>query len=115
MSGWLIALGASLGLTLVFEELFALLWGLRGRDLVLCALVNLLTNPPLVFCVLYWRHFGPSPGWLPVPLLEALAVWVEGRFYRRDGERVRRPFLFSLCANAFSYAMGLLIGAVFQN
>ena len=108
MSGWLVALGVSLGLTLVFEGLFALLWGLRGR-----ALVNLLTNPPLVFLVLCWRHFGPAPAWLPVPFLEALAVWVEGRFYKRDGEKVRRPFLFSLCANAFSYGLGLLVGAIF--
>ena len=113
MSAWLAALGLSLGLTLLFELPFALLWGLRGRDLLLCALVNLLTNPPLVFLVLCWRHFGPGPDWLPVPLLEAAAVLVEGHFYRRDGEAVRRPFLFSLCANAFSYAMGLLIGAIF--
>ena len=113
MTGWLISLGVSLGLTLLLEGLFALLWGLRGRDLALCALVNLLTNPPLVFCVLCWRHFGPPPSWLPVPILEALAVWTEGYFYRKDGENVRSPFLFSLCANAFSYTIGLLISAVF--
>ena len=112
MSGWLTALGASLGLTLLFEGAFALLWGLRGRDLLLCALANLLTNPPLVFCVLCWRHFGPAPSWLPVPFLEALAVWAEGRVYRRDGESIRRPYLFSLCANAFSYTMGLVFSAL---
>ena len=67
MSGWLCSLGISLGLTLLFEGAFALAWGLRGRDLTLCALVNLLTNPPLVFLVLCWRHFGPAPAWLPVP------------------------------------------------
>ena len=113
MSGWLVSLGVSLGLTLLFEGVFALLWGLRGRDLLLCALVNLLTNPPLVFCVLCWRHFGPAPAWLPVPILEALAVWVEGHFYRRDGENIRRPYLFSLCANAFSYTLGLVFSAIF--
>ena len=112
MSAWLIALGISLGLTLVFEGLFALLGGLRGRDLALCALVNLLTNPPLVFLVLCWRLFGPGPAWLPVPLLEFLAVLIEGYFYRRDGEHIRRPLLFSLCANAFSFALGLLVNAL---
>ena len=112
MSGWLAALGVSLGLTLLLEGLFALVWGLRGRDLILCALVNLLTNPPLVFLVLCWRHFGPAPAWLPVPVLEALAVWIEGTIYRRDGERIRRPLLFSLCANAFSYGLGLLFSAL---
>ena len=113
MSAWVLSLGVSLCLTLVFEEAFALLWGLRGRDLLLCLLVNLLTNPPVVFLTLCWRHFAPYPGWLPVPFLEAAAVVIEGAIYRRDGEKVRRPFLFSLCANAFSFALGLLVNAIF--
>ncbi len=112
MNWWMASLGVSLALTLGFELLFALLWGLRGRDLVLCVLVNVLTNPPVVLCALLWRSFGPGPGWLPVPLLEAGAVLTEGYFYRRNGERVRRPFLFSLCANAFSYVLGLAAGAL---
>ena len=110
---WLLAsLGVSLALTLAFELAFALLWGLRGRDLILCVLVNVLTNPPVVLCALLWRTYAPGPGWLPVPFLEAGAVLVEGFFYRRNGERVRRPFLFSLCANAFSYALGLVFNAL---
>ena len=113
MNPWLVSLGLSLGLTLAFELAFALLWGLRGRDLLLCCLVNLLTNPPVVLLALLWRHFGPNPPWLPVPLLEAGAVLMEGRLYRRDGERVRRPFLFSLCANAFSFVLGLVFNAIF--
>ena len=113
MSAWVLSLGVSLGLTLVFEGAFALLWGLRGRDLLLCLVVNLLTNPPVVFLTLCWRHFASSPAWLPVPFLEAAAVLAEGHFYRRDGEKVRRPYLFSLCANAFSFGLGLLVNAVF--
>ena len=112
MSGWLISLGLSLGLTLLFEGIFALRWGLRGRDLILCILVNVLTNPPVVLCALLWRTYGPGPGWLPVPFVEAGAVLAEGYFYRRDGEKVRRPFLFSLCANAFSYGLGLVFNAL---
>ncbi len=113
MNPWLASLGVSLALTLVLELLFVLLWGLRGRDLLLCALVNLLTNPPVVLCALLWRHYGPAPLWLPVPLLEAGAVLLEGFFYRRNGERVRRPFLLSLCANAFSYGLGLVFNTLF--
>ena len=112
MNPWLLSLGVSLALTLAFEGLFALLWGLRGRDLLLCCLVNVLTNPPVVLCALLWRSFGPGPDWLPVPLLEAGAVLAEGYFYRRNGERVRRPFLMSLCANAFSYGLGLVFGTL---
>ena len=45
----LTVLAVSLLLTLLFEELFALAWGLRGkRELGLVALVNVLTNPPVV-------------------------------------------------------------------
>ena len=45
----LTVLAGSLALTLVLEELFALLWGLRGRrELTVVALVNILTNPPVV-------------------------------------------------------------------
>jgi len=113
MNPWFVSLGVSLALTLAFELAFALLWGLRGRDLLLCCLVNLLTNPPVVLLALLWRHFGPNPAWLPVPLLEAGAVLIEGHFYRWDGERVRRPFLFSLCANAFSCGLGLVFNAIF--
>ena len=112
MSWWLLSLGVSLALTLAFELLFALLWGLRGRDLILCCLVNILTNPPVVLCALLWRNYVQGPGWLPVPLLEAGAVLTEGYFYRRNGEQVRRPFLFSLCANAFSYGLGLAFNAL---
>ena len=46
----LISLVMSLALTLVLEELVALIWGLRGQqELGTVALVNVLTNPPVVF------------------------------------------------------------------
>ena len=59
----LIVLAVSLLLTLLLEEGFALLWGLRGRrELTLVALVNCLTNPTVV--LLYHtavglRHWSP--------------------------------------------------------
>ena len=53
----LTVLAGSLALTLVLEELFALLWGLRGRrELTVVALVNVLTNPPVV--LLYHTAVG---------------------------------------------------------
>ena len=109
MSGWILSLGVSLGLTLAFELPFAALWGLKKRDLTLCALVNLLTNPLVVVCTLLWRHYVPLPEFLPVAALETAAVVTEGLIYRELGERIRRPMLFSLCANALSYGLGLLI------
>lgn len=100
----------SLLLTLLLEEAFALRWGLRGRNLGLVALMNVMTNPAVVTIwflarhVLHWN--GP---WL-VLLLEALVVLAEGLCCRGW---VRRPWVFALLVNLFSYGMGLLLQIFF--
>ena len=106
----LTALAVSLLLTLVFEEGFALAWGLRGkRELGLVALVNCLTNPAVVLlhstAVTLWQ-------WNDIPVtlvLEAAAVIVEWRCYRACSEQVKKPFVFALLANLFSYGAGCMI------
>lgn len=100
-----LSLALSLGWTLVLELPFAFALGVRSRrGLVLVALVNLLTNPPVALMGLLFSH----------PLvhltLEAVAVLAEGWIYARCAPDLRRPYLFSLGANAFSY----LTGAVLQ-
>lgn len=103
-------LAVSLLLTLLLEEAFALVWGLRGRrELCLVALVNCLTNPPVVLlyhtAVRLWR-------WNAIPVilaLEAAAVVVEWRCYRAFSEQVKRSFLFALLVNLFSYGAGSVI------
>lgn len=92
-----------LGLTLAVELPVALLWGLRGRDLALCALVNLLTNPAVV---LLHQYFSSPAATL---VLEAAAVLVEGWYYRRYGQHTWHPWLLSLSANALSYGAGLIL------
>ncbi len=44
----LLELALSLGLTLLLEGTFVLVWGVRGRDLLLVLLANVLTNPAVV-------------------------------------------------------------------
>ena len=99
----LAVLGVSLVLTLVLEEGFALLWGLRGRrELGLMVLVNCLTNPPVV--LLYHTAAGLWR-WDPVLVtvaLEAAAVLVEWRCWRALSDQVKRPCLFSQLCNGFS-------------
>ena len=103
-------LAVSLLLTLIFEEGFALVWGLRGkRELGLVALVNCLTNPPVV--LLYYTatslwHWNAIPVTL---VLEAAAVIVEWRCYRAFSDQVKRPLLFALLVNLFSYGAGCVI------
>ena len=95
----------SLGLTLLFESAFALCWGLRGkREFLILFLVNVLTNP-VVVCLYYSFPLAQKL----VLLLEFSAVLAEWLCYRACSERLRRPFLFALCANAFSYGLGCII------
>ena len=93
----------SLGLTLAIELPVAALWGLRRRELLLCALVNLLTNPVVV--ALHYLF----PAWWATPLLECAAWAVEGLYYRRYAPGASHPWLLSLSANGCSFALGLVL------
>ena len=72
-------------------------------------LVNCLTTPPVV--LLYhtvtalWGWSAPTAA----VILEAAAVLVEWRCWRAFSEQVRRPFLFVLLSNLFSYGTGCVI------
>lgn len=90
-------------LTIAFEGVIALVWGLRRWDLLLFMLVNVLTNPAAVLL------HALFPGWAVTAALELGIVAVEGLCYDRLGYAVRRPWLFSLCANAFSFCLGLVV------
>lgn len=113
MSPWFAALGVSLALTLAAELGFALLCRVRGRALVLVALVNVLTNPLVVQAALLWRAFA-LPGYAAaVAVLELLAVWLEGFVYRKSRLGFAHPCGFSLAANALSFGLGLLLRLIF--
>lgn len=102
----LTAFALSLGLTLAIELSVALLWGIRRRDLLLVALVNLLTNPAVLLLHLLARS-------LPATLLlEAAAICVEALYYQRYGARIRQPWLFSCAANVVSFSLGLFFNSL---
>jgi len=104
----LLSLLISLLLTLLIELAFALLRGVRGRDLLVVILCNCLTNPPVVLLHALAKAGGMLP-MLPVVLaLEVAAVLVEWLCYKAASS-VRKPFLFSLLANGLSYGFGLII------
>ena len=95
----------SLGLTLLLELPFVYLWGLRSRhNLKLAVLVNVLTNPAVVLL----HGLG-----IPALPLEAAAIVVEGFCYRVRGEKIGHPFVLALCANLFSYGIGLALNLIF--
>lgn len=102
-----IALGISLASTLALEVGFFLIVGKRNkRDLLLVIMVNVLTNPAVV--LLYWLAYLYTD-WnatiVKIPL-ELAAILVEGIYYKKYGESFKRPFIFSLAANAFSFTIG---------
>ena len=106
----LIALAISLALTLALETGFFLVTGKRNKkDLLLVVMVNILTNPVVV--LIYWLAVLRA-GWnsiIILVLLEIFAILTEGYYYEKYGCDFKRPYLFSLAANVFSYGTGVLI------
>jgi len=110
----------SLALTEVLELAFCIIaWRLRGREIAICALVNVVTNPPVVltYYMISQRLYACGEvGLLPLLIfaLEVCAVAVEWLFYRRCTDK-KHPFFLSLTANAFSYFAGLAISQLLLN
>lgn len=93
----------SLGLTLFLELAAALVFIPDRGELVLVALVNLLTNPAALLLHLAW----PGP-WVTL-ILEAGVVAVEAVCYKRYSQAIASPWGFSLTANLFSFLCGFLV------
>ena len=105
-----VALVISLAATIILEVGFFFLTGKRNKkDLLLVVLVNVLTNPAVV--LIYWLSvlYADINGALIKAPLEALAVLVEGYYYKKYAREISRPLIFSLAANAFSFFAGVLL------
>ena len=102
----------SLGLTLLLELLVARLCHLRGRDYLLVVLVNLLTNPAVVYLNMVCAMHLPNGRDLWQIPLEIAAILIEGWCYARYARSIRRPWMFALVANVFSYGFGLLLNTL---
>ena len=105
----LISLAVSLALTLALEGILALLWGVKDRrDWRLLLIVNVVTNPIVVSL-----HHLLGGGIALTAALEIFAVLSEWLAYRKWWRDTRPAFLFSLCANGFSYFSGVLLNYLF--
>lgn len=106
------SLALSLGLTLLLELAGALLLGIRHRrDLAVIALVNVVTNPPLVLTLnLYLQTQHSPPPWYLIAILEIAAVVAEALLYRACLSRKKpNPVLLSLVLNIISYFGGIVL------
>ena len=100
--------GISLLLTLFIEMGLAYSLRIRGKSLLIVALVNILTNPAIVF--LTW-FFGIG---FPLEILPEICVMaIEGLIYflfnKREGYEIKRPFIYSAVFNALSYGAGIVL------
>ncbi|MDD3401354.1 MAG: hypothetical protein PHT58_06985 [Eubacteriales bacterium] len=107
MSDYLIPLALSLGLTLIFELVYSICVGVRGRDVLLIVMMNVITNPVTVFLTLM---FGYKYRWIEYPL-EVGVVVVEWLLLRRFAVNVNKPFWLAVGLNLFSYGAGLIVTA----
>jgi len=100
----------SLGLTLIFELGYAWLWGVKGRDLILILLMNVLTNPLVVL----WYHVHQDQNLLIHTVFpELIAIIVEIFILKRFAKDVRRPIQLGICINVFSYFLGMICVLIF--
>ena len=96
----------SLGLTLALELLFAIGWGVKGKNLLLAAAMNVLTNPLVVI----WNSLTAGTGILISTVApELAAIAAEAFLLRRYGRDIPYPVLLGICINVFSYFSGITI------
>lgn len=106
----IISLVISLVLTIIIEIIFAVFVGVREKwDLALLCLVNVLTNPFVVFIYNLTTYYHIWNTHLTVLVLEIATILVEAYYYRTYGRNFRHPLLFSFGANAFSYMTGIIL------
>ena len=101
-----------LGLTLLFEFLVSLCFGIRPKKYVV--IINLITNPVMnLLLLLLAMILGPEQWvyWTVLAVLELAVVGLEFLFYRRKYPQYSgaRLFFFSLTANAVSFALGCCV------
>ena len=101
----------SLVLTLLIEELFVLLVGIRRKeDLLLVLLVNVLTNPIVVFLYQAANYYLKMDMRIVTVFLEATAILVEAGYYAKYSRNIRHPLMLSIGANVISFGIGAWIG-----
>ena len=97
-------------MTVILELGIFFITGKRSKDdALLVLLANTLTNPVVVFLCWGTVIFSDIHYTAVIIPLELLAVLCEGWIYKRKGDDFKRPYLFSTCANAFSFGSGLLL------
>ena len=101
-------------ITLAAETAAGLIAGYRtGRQIRVILLVNILTNVILnlaVFALRLYVYYKTVN--ILIFVFEVIIVFAEAVLYRRFLDNTRHPLLFSLAANAASFAAGCLVSLI---
>lgn len=111
MGYWLLeTLGLSLVLTIMIEEFFAFLIGIRDKkDLSLLFYVNILTNPMIVLVYYICFYYTEWNLTIVTVLLELIAIFIESYYFRVYGKYIHKPLLFAVVINVISFGVGKII------
>ena len=101
-------------LTIILEESAALIIGIRKRfDLAVILLVNVLTNPIVVFTGMVMGSYTRIPRVVYITFLELAAFITEALIYRKLlYTKKLSPFILSLILNSVSFFIGTTIGGL---
>ena len=110
----ILTLAICLVLTLVLEEVTALIIGVRkGFDLIVILFSNLLTNPVVVYAGIAFASFTKIPRPVYVIVLELAAFIIEALIYRKLlFTKKPSPFLLSLILNCVSFFIGSTLSSL---
>ena len=110
----IIVFGICLLLTVILEEVTALIIGIRkGFDLTVILFTNTLTNPVVVLTGLVMAEYTTVPRAVYVTVLELAVFIVEALIYRKLlYTRKLSPFIVSLILNCVSFFIGTTVGGL---
>lgn len=104
---------ACLASTIVIELILAIFFKVRGKNLLVVLLAQIITNPLLVLIsnlVYYLLERNIVVFYVVLVVLELIAIFVEGVLYRDFFKKYKRmnPFMLSLWLNLFSFLIGVV-------
>lgn len=98
-------------ITIILETLLALFLKVKNKkDLLNIILVNILTNPIIVFTSFIVNIYFLKFYILIIIILEIFTIFIEGLIYKKylNYHKIN-PFVLSIILNLFSYITGLFI------
>ena len=107
-------LSVSLLLTIVIEVIVSYALGIRTKkDIMIIAIVNICTNPVLVYitdCVLLFSNGKIEVYNITVVIMEIIVIIIEYLLYKKYlSHKGKSPFIISLVNNMISCGIGIIL------